>query len=176
MSVSESARAVRKIASKVLCFPTEPWFPGRTVQQKCSLASANSKGYSRNVALHGVYDRTLVLYCWKQRKRHNIAEHTARDFLVFPSPICGNCQSCRDAVAHSTWLVSKFLRLLSGEAHSTWEKKLWTRRASTDPNQNTWPTESVGQWEVFIYSGLDLVDSGDGVNGFSGLDLVNLVD
>ena len=109
MPVSESARAVRKIASKVLCFPTEPWFPGRTVQQKCNLASANSKGYSRNVALQGASARTQVLYCWKQWNGRNIAEPTVRDFLVFPSPICGNCQSCGHAMAHYDTQYTTFL-------------------------------------------------------------------
>ena len=58
----------------------------------------------------------------------------------------------RHTMIQSTRLFIQILRRLSGDAHSTWRKKLYTQRASTGPNQNTGPTESVGQWEVFIYS------------------------
>ena len=99
-SVSDSAKAVRKFVSKLLCFPMNPEILECTVRQKCNLASAKSKGYVRIVVLHCVFPRTQVLYCWKQWNGRNIAEPTVRDFLVFPSPICGNCQSCGHAMTH----------------------------------------------------------------------------
>ena len=99
-SVSDSAKAVRKFVSKLLCFLMKPEISECTVRQKCNLASAKSKGYVRIVVLHCVFPRTQALYFWKQWKRLNIAEHTVRDFLVFPRPICGSCQSCGHAAAH----------------------------------------------------------------------------
>ena len=108
-SVSDSAKAVRKFVSKLLCFPMKPEISECTVRQKCNLASAKSKGYVRIVVLHCVFPRTQVLYCWKHCARSNIVELRVRDFLVFPSPICGNCQSCGHAAAHHDSKYTTFL-------------------------------------------------------------------